>query len=174
LQTSKKGTFMLKKLISAALMLITATAFAAVDVNKASQAELEAIKGVGPGISTKILDERKKGPFKDWNNMIERVPGVGEGNAAKFSADGLTVNGGAFAGAPAAVKPVAAAAKEKTIQNTAMKAEDKKTAVTAMPTAAAPASKATDGKKMSNAEAKKSAKEERAITAASPASNAKK
>ncbi|OYU44739.1 MAG: hypothetical protein CFE44_11310 [Burkholderiales bacterium PBB4] len=77
-------------------------AFAAVDVNKATAAELDSIKGIGPGISTKILDERKKGNFKDWNDFIDRTKGVGDGNAAKFSAEGLTVNGAAFAGAPAA------------------------------------------------------------------------
>src|SRR4051794_14706726 len=95
---------MLKKLLAALLSLLAAAAFAAVDVNKATQAELESVKGIGPSISAKILDERKKSPFKDWNDMIERVKGVGEHNAARFSSDGLTVNGAAFAGAPAAAK----------------------------------------------------------------------
>lgn len=95
---------MIKKLLAAMLALFAAAAFAAVDVNKATQADLESIKGIGPVISGKILDERKKAPFKDWNDMVTRVKGVGEGNAAKFSADGMTVNGAAFAGAPAAAK----------------------------------------------------------------------
>jgi len=97
---------MLKSLLATLLAFFAAMAFAAaVDVNRASQAELEAVKGVGPAIATKILDERKKAPFKDWNDMIERVKSVGEGNAAKFSAEGLTVNGTAFkASAPAAKK----------------------------------------------------------------------
>jgi competence protein ComEA len=101
---------MIKKILAALLALFAAVAFAAVDVNKASQAELEAVKGIGPSISGKILDERKKAAFKDWNDMVERVKGVGEGNAAKFSANGLTVNGAAFAGAPA--KAAAPAAKK--------------------------------------------------------------
>ena len=88
---------MLKQIIAAALGLFVATAFAAsVDVNKATQAELEAIKGVGPGIATKILDERKKASFKDWGDLVERIKGVGDANAAKLSADGLTVNGAAY------------------------------------------------------------------------------
>ena len=96
---------MIKKLLTALLSLLAAAAFAAVDVNKATQADLESIKGIGPVISTKILDERKKGgAFKDWNDMVTRVKGVGEGNAAKFSADGLTVNGATFSGAPALAK----------------------------------------------------------------------
>ena len=101
---------MIKKILAAMLALFAAVAFAAVDVNKATQAELEAIKGIGPAIAGKILDERKKSSFKDWNDMVERVKGVGEGNAAKVSAAGLTVNGAAFAGAPA--KPATAVAKE--------------------------------------------------------------
>lgn len=89
---------MLKTLLATFLALFTAMAFAAVDVNKADQAELETVKGIGPSISTKILTERKKGSFKDWTDLVDRVQGVGPGNAAKFSAEGLTVNGSAFTG----------------------------------------------------------------------------
>ncbi len=92
---------MFKKFLVALAALIAATAFAAVDANKASQAELESVKGIGPAISAKIIDERKKGDFKDWNDMVVRVKGVGEKNAAKLSEGGLTVNGAAYAGAPA-------------------------------------------------------------------------
>lgn len=93
---------MLKKILAIVAMLYAAASFAAVDVNKATAAELDAVKGIGPGISAKILDERKKGAFKDWNDFIDRVKGVGDANAAKFSAEGMTVNGAAFKGAAAA------------------------------------------------------------------------
>ena len=96
---------MLKKILALVAMLYAAACFAAVDVNKANAAELDSIKGIGPSISTKILDERKKGNFKDWNDFVQRVKGVGEGNAAKFSTEGLTVNGATFKGA--AVAPAA-------------------------------------------------------------------
>jgi DNA uptake protein ComE-like DNA-binding protein len=52
-------------------------AFAAVDVNQASQAELETVKGIGPGLSSKILDARKASSFKDWTDFVERVSGIG-------------------------------------------------------------------------------------------------
>jgi competence protein ComEA len=88
---------MIRKLLAALLAFVASAAFAAIDINKATQADLESIKGIGPVISTKILDERKKGgPFKDWNDVLGRVKGIGEGNASKFSADGLTVNDKAF------------------------------------------------------------------------------
>ena len=92
---------MIKKLLGALLALFAAVAFAAVDANTATQAELEAVKGVGPALSTKIIDERKKAPFKDWQDMITRVKGVGEHNSVKFSTAGLTVNGAAFVAPPA-------------------------------------------------------------------------
>ena len=91
---------MFKKIIAAFAALLAATAFAAVDANKASQAELEAIKGIGPVISTLIISERKKSNFKDWNDLVVRVKGVGDKNAEKFSESGLTVNGATFTGAP--------------------------------------------------------------------------
>ncbi len=106
---------MLKKILAIVAMLYAAACFAAVDVNKATAAELDGVKGIGPAISTKILGERKKAPFKDWNDFIARVSGIGEKNAVKFSAEGLTVNGAAFAAtaapAPAAKASAAAAPK---------------------------------------------------------------
>ena len=122
---------MLKKILALVAMLYAAACFAAVDVNKAGAAELDSIKGIGPAMSTKILDERKKGSFKDWNDFIERVKGVGEGNAAKFSTEGLTVIGAAYKGAtaaPAAKKDEKAAAKAEEKQKKADEAKAKKEA----------------------------------------------
>ena len=93
---------MFKKLLAFFVAMTVAIAFAAVDVNKATPAELDGIKGIGPSISTKIVDERKKGNFKSWEDFIERVKGVGHGNAVKFSAEGLTVGGAGYKGAAAA------------------------------------------------------------------------
>ena len=95
---------MLKRILVILALLYATVAFAAVDVNKASAAELDGIKGIGPGISTKIINERKKGNFKDWNDFIGRVSGIGKGNAAKFSAQGLTVDGSEFKTAGSAAK----------------------------------------------------------------------
>lgn len=96
---------MLKKLLAALAMSYAALSFAAVDVNTASAAELDSVKGIGPAMSTRIMDERKKAPFKDWPDLIARVKGVGGKNAAKFSTGGLTVNGSGYSGAPAAKAP---------------------------------------------------------------------
>jgi competence protein ComEA len=91
---------MLKRflVIFAVLLAFSFSAFAA-DANTASQAELEAIKGIGPAISAKIIEERNKAPFKDWEDLVTRVKGIGETSAGKLSTAGLTVNGGAYSAA---------------------------------------------------------------------------
>ena len=68
---------------------------------------LDSMKGIGTGTWSRIIKERKKGEFKDWADFISRVKGIGDKNAAKFSASGLTVNGAAYT-APAAVSPAKA------------------------------------------------------------------
>ncbi|MEO8060609.1 MAG: helix-hairpin-helix domain-containing protein [Burkholderiales bacterium] len=107
----------LVKILLAALLALSASfAFAAIDVNKASQAELETIRGVGPAMSARILDARKAGAFKDWPDLAVRVKGIGSGNSAKFSGDGLTVNGTTYTAAaspaPRAATKARPAAKE--------------------------------------------------------------
>lgn len=87
---------MLKKLVCAMALVWASVCGAAVEVNKATVAELDGIKGIGPSMSAKILDERKKSPFKDWADLISRVSGIGDKKAALFSAEGLTINGVGF------------------------------------------------------------------------------
>lgn len=129
---------MLKKILAVLAMLYAFAAFAAVDVNKASAAELDGVKGIGPGTSKTILAERKKGEFKDWADFIARVKGVGEARAAKLSAEGLTVNGAAF-------KPAAAAKKDDKPAKKEEKKDDKKKEEKAA--AAKPAASAASAKK---------------------------
>ncbi len=148
---------MIKFLVAAFAALFAAAAFAAVDVNKATQAELESVKGVGPAIAGKILDERKKGAFKDWADLVNRVDGVGETNAAKFSAEGMTVGGAAFKGAaPAAKKEGKPAAKAA--------------APAAAPTASKPAAPVAAAAPAAKPDAKPAAKDEKKAAAPAPAS----
>lgn len=93
--------------LAAAALLVSTGAFAAVDINKASLAELEAVKGVGTATAGKIVEERKKSAFKDWNDLMSRVGGIKQARAGKLSEAGLTVNGQGYkaGAAPAADKP---------------------------------------------------------------------
>ena len=112
---------MLKKILAFVVMLYAAVAMAAaaaVDVNKATDAQLDAVKGIGPATTKTILAERKKGDFKDWADFIARVKGVGDKKAEALSKEGLTVNGEPY-------KPAAAMKKE------AKKADAKKDAASA-------------------------------------------
>ena len=97
---------MIRQFIAIALAAFALHAAAAVEVNQASQAELETVKGIGPGLSGKILEARKNANFKDWSDMVDRVPGIGPGNATRFSQAGLTVGGATYDGtAVPAAKP---------------------------------------------------------------------
>lgn len=87
----------MKHLFSALLLsLVSFAAVAAVDVNKATEADLDSIKGIGPGTSSKIIEQRKAAPFKNWGDLMTRVSGIGAKRAAGLSEQGLTVNGEAF------------------------------------------------------------------------------
>src|SRR5688500_12911121 len=97
---------MLKPILATLALLCAGASFAAVDVNKATVIDLDGIKGVGPALSKRILDERKKGNFKDWGDLMTRVKGVGPSAAGKLSKEGLTVDGAAYK--PAAAAPAAA------------------------------------------------------------------
>jgi competence protein ComEA len=87
---------MLKKILTLMALLFAVACFAAVDVNQGSEAELDGIRGIGPSLSGKILAERKKAPFKDWNDLMRRVKGIGQKSAVKLSDAGLSVNGAPF------------------------------------------------------------------------------
>ena len=104
---------MLRMFNAIVLAAFALAAQAAVEANKASQAELETVKGIGPALSSKILDARKAGSFKDWNDLVDRVGGVGPGNAARYSQAGLTVNNVAYTATTAAASDKKTAAPAK-------------------------------------------------------------
>jgi competence protein ComEA len=87
---------MLKKFLLLATLCFASASFAGADVNTASEAELDGIKGIGPSLSQKILQARQTGPFKDWADFRKRVKGIGSKNAVSLSAAGLSVNGASY------------------------------------------------------------------------------
>ncbi|WP_151447386.1 helix-hairpin-helix domain-containing protein [Lacisediminimonas profundi] len=87
---------MIKQLlqITALALLFAGPACAQVDANFADQAALDGVKGIGPTISHAILDERRRrGLYKDWADLEQRVKGMGERRALALSEAGLTVDG---------------------------------------------------------------------------------
>ena len=90
---------MLKQALLLLATLAASVCFAAVEVNQATEAELDGIKGLGPSSTARILAARSQGPFKDWADFMARVKGVKAATAAKLSRAGLTVQGAPYAGA---------------------------------------------------------------------------
>lgn len=126
---------MLQKLLAQCAIVFSAMfctmAWAAVEVNTATQAQLTGIKGIGPATAARIVEERTRaGEFKDWKDLISRVKGIGDTSAQKFSKEGLKVKGLSISGesekpAPkAADKPAAA----KSAQSASAAAPDAKSA----------------------------------------------
>ncbi|WP_440111632.1 ComEA family DNA-binding protein [Acidovorax sp. BL-A-41-H1] len=134
---------MLKRFLFAVLCLLSFASFAAVDVNQATAADLDGIKGIGPGLSGRILQERDAAPFKDWADFVGRVSGVGEKTAARLSSEGLRVNGkkfsaAAFARAEARQKKADAKAEAKDAGKPATANPAANPAATAAPSTASP------------------------------------
>ncbi|MBA2963977.1 MULTISPECIES: ComEA family DNA-binding protein [Ramlibacter] len=119
---------MFKKFLAVLAMLFAFAAMAAVDVNKATEAELDSVKGIGPDTSKLIVTERKKGDFKSWDDFINRVKGVGDKRAENLSSAGLTVGGAAYKPAATAAKDEKAAAKDEKKDAKATAKEEKKDA----------------------------------------------
>ena len=72
------------------LFLFVSVAFAAVDINTATQAELEALQGIGPAKAKAIVEHREKnGLFASTEGLIE-VDGIGPGTMKQLR-DSITV-----------------------------------------------------------------------------------
>ncbi len=87
---------MRKLLVTLAALLVSLASFAAVDVNTASEAELDGVKGIGPALSGRILKAREQGPFKDWADLMQRVKGIQPRSARQLTEAGLSVNGAGY------------------------------------------------------------------------------
>jgi competence protein ComEA len=63
-----------------------------VNVNTATQSELEGIKGIGPAKAKTIIAERLDGGhFQDANDLQKRVRGIGMKSVEKMVDNGLTI-----------------------------------------------------------------------------------
>lgn len=145
----------MKKLFSmfVSLLIICASSFA-VDLNKATQAELEALKGIGEVKAKAIIDYRtKNGSFKSADDL-DKVKGVGKGIIAKIGAD-VTIDGKPLGVPTAGDKPA-----------------DKKAAKAKKADEAMPAAEATTSDKASEKKSMKATKPEEAAAPAAAAAAA--
>ncbi len=80
-------------------LVLLGSAFAntvyAVDVNAASAEQLEAVKGIGPKTAQVIIEERARGGrYESFEDLSDRVKGIGPAKVATLRSAGLTVDGG--------------------------------------------------------------------------------
>lgn len=113
-------------LVFIALVSLSFSAFAAVNLNTATQAELETLEGVGPVKAQAILDYRKKnGGFKSIDDL-NKVPGFGDKTVASLKGK-VAVSGSAAATTAAPTDSMAKARAAKAEKAAAEKAAaDKK------------------------------------------------
>lgn len=88
-----------RALLIAALPLTALADDTTLEINTASQAQLEQLDGIGPGLAERILATRAKAPFSDWSDLRRRVSGMGKKLARKLSDQGLRVEGQAYSDA---------------------------------------------------------------------------
>ena len=57
----------------------------ALEINLASEAELDSVRGMGPAMSRAILAERQAKPFSGWADLMQRVKGIRSASAERFA-----------------------------------------------------------------------------------------
>ena len=78
-----------------ALCLLAGSA-SALDIQQATEAELDSLRGLGPSLTAKVLAARAEKPFDSWSDLMRRVNGIREATAQRLSDQGLTVQGLAY------------------------------------------------------------------------------
>ena len=94
--------------VFAGLMLAFFSHATALDVNQASEAELDGLRGIGPPFTRRLMAARAQHPFKDWPDLMQRVSGMGPRVAQSLSDQGLTVQGLPLSSSFSGKKPPAA------------------------------------------------------------------
>lgn len=74
----------------------TAAAAGLIDVNRASEAELAALPGIGPVLAQRVVQARQDRPFASWTDLQARVRGIGPKTAERLSVEGLRVEGHSY------------------------------------------------------------------------------
>jgi competence protein ComEA len=85
---------MLKRtIIALSLLMAGSQVVFALDINTATPAELDALKGIGPVKAKAIIEERNKGLFKNGHDLAVRVRGIGDKSVLNLQKAGVTING---------------------------------------------------------------------------------
>jgi competence protein ComEA len=63
----------------------------ALDLNTATEAELDGLAGFGPAFTARVMHVRAERPFTDWRDFMRRVKGVKESTALRLSRQGARI-----------------------------------------------------------------------------------
>lgn len=86
----------------------------AVDVNTATQQQLESVRGIGPKTAQTIIEERTRaGEYASFEDLSERVKGIGPRKSQALQAAGLTIGQAGTSTAAAAPRDKAAAQRPR-------------------------------------------------------------
>ena len=92
---SNKSVGVIRSLLTCAALAISSIGLvnaSPINVNTATQSELESIKGIGPSKAKTIIAERLDGGhFQDANDLQKRVRGIGMKSVEKMVDNGLTI-----------------------------------------------------------------------------------
>lgn len=84
----------MKHAIAACLLAAAGLASAqTLELAQARELDLDGLRGLGPATTGRILQERERQPFRDWSDLMQRVPGIGAKKAAQLSGQGLRIQG---------------------------------------------------------------------------------
>lgn len=72
------------------------SAQALVELNTATEAQLDGVRGIGPALSTSMLAARNQRAFDSWADVHRRVPGLQIRKLRALSDAGLRVQGTPF------------------------------------------------------------------------------
>lgn len=87
---------MMRRALACLAALLMSGSAAALDINQATEAELDSLKGMGPALNRRVREARSQRAFSDWADVQRRVSGMGASKARTFSDQGLTVQGQAL------------------------------------------------------------------------------
>ena len=91
---SKKSAILMMALALSLPFGLSKVEASPVNVNTASQSELESIRGLGPSKAKAIIAEREKGgAFYDSYDLQSRVRGIGERSVSRLMENGLKIEG---------------------------------------------------------------------------------
>ena len=86
------GVSCARRIMVLALLLGFSLSAQALDLNQATEAELDGLLGFGPAFTSRVMQARAERPFSDWRDFMRRVKGVKSATALRLSRQGVHIH----------------------------------------------------------------------------------